>query len=136
LIVENANTSYHPDRYRDLDLAEFTRQTVIFKDLWSIYEALPHPDHDSVSTRLDRFALRDAIEKMQKILFPWITNRGTEEPGIESFFDLVDSFTEDSGIVLSTGKGGFRWAVHQITTLRNVLNCQLPIEMYPPTKIS
>lgn len=129
VIVQNANTSYHPDRYKDMDLAEFTRQTVIFKDIWQIYASLPPSEHDTIASRMDRIALRDAIDKMQKILFPWLTKRGSDEPGVESLFALVDSFRQEAGIVIATGKKSFRWAMHQVATLRNVLDCNLPIEM-------
>jgi hypothetical protein len=129
LIVQNANTSYHPDRYKDLDLAEFTRQAVVFKDIWQIYASLPPAEHDTIANRMDRIALRDAIDKMQKILFPWLTKRRPDEQGVESLFALVDSFRQEAGIVIATGKKGFRWAMHQVATLRNVLDCKLPIEM-------
>jgi hypothetical protein len=129
LIVQNANTSYHPDKFKDLDLAEFTRQTVIFKDIWKIYETLPPVEHDSIPSRMDRVALHDAIEKLQKILFPWLTKRKNDQPGVESLFALVDTFQQDAGIVIAAGRNGFRWAMHQVSTLRNVLNCNLPIEM-------
>jgi hypothetical protein len=130
LILQNANTSYHPDRYKDLDLAEFTRQTVIFKDIWNIYATLPPTEHDTLTSRQDRVALRDTVDGLQKILFPWLTKVKKEEHGVDSFFELVDSFRQDAGIVIATGRNGFRWAIHQVATLRNVLNCSLPIEMY------
>lgn len=130
LIVENANRSYHPDRYKDLDLAEFTRQTTIFKELWNIYENFPPSEYDSTSTRTDRLAVRDALDTLQKILFPWITNRKPNEPGVDSIFNLVDTFRQDAGLVITTGKKGFRWTMHLVSTLRNVLKCSLPIEMY------
>lgn len=130
LIIENANNSYHPDRYKDLDLTEFTRQTTIFKELWNIYESFPPSEYDSISTRTDRLALHDALDTLQKILFPWITSRKPNEPGVESLFSLVDSFRQDAGLVITTGKKGFRWTIHQVSTLRNVLKCPLPIEVY------
>jgi hypothetical protein len=128
LIVPNAKTNYRPEKYKDLDLVEFTRQTVIMKTLWSIYETIPSGD-DSPSNRLDRMALKDAIEKMQAILFPWITSQKQDNVGVSSIFALQDSYRSDAGIVITTGKRTFRWTVHQITTLRNVLHCNLPVEM-------
>ena len=127
--MQNANESYNPDRYKDLDLAEFTRQTVVFKGLWSIYETLPPAEHDTTASRMDRIAVRGALDKMQKILFPWLTKQKDDQPGVESLFSLVDSFQQDAGIVIATGKNGFRWTMHQVSALRNVLNCKLPIEM-------
>jgi hypothetical protein len=129
VIVPNAKTSYQPEKYQDLDLAEFARQTVIMKTLWKIYETLPSPEDDSPSSRLDRIALKDAINEMQAILFPWMTAQNQNNVGVSSMFDLKDTYRTDAGIVITTGKRGFRWTVHQITTLRNVLNCNLPIEV-------
>lgn len=129
VIVPNAKTSYRPEKYQDLDLAEFARQTVIMKTLCSIYETLPSPEDDSPSSRLDRIALKEAIEKMQAILFPWMTSQNHDNVGVSSIFSLQDSYRTDAGIVITTGRRTFRWAVHQITTLRNVLKCSLPIEM-------
>ena len=44
---------------------------------------------------------------------------------------MTSSYTQDAGIVINTGKqGSFRWAVRQIVTLRGVLNCTLPIEVF------
>ena len=130
LIIQNANTSYHPEKYKDLDLAEFTRQTVVFKELLRIYETLPDPSSDSTASRMDRIAVRDSVNTLQKILFPWMTDHKIGEPGVDSVFSLMESFRQDAGIVITTGKAGFRWTVHQVSTLRNVLNCKLPIEMY------
>jgi len=132
VIVQNANYSYHPDRFQDLDLAEFTRQTVILKEIWNIYATLPPPEFDTATTRTDRIALRDAIDRLQNILYPWMTTHKPDEPGLNSLFDLVDTFQHEAGIVIATGKNGFRWTMHQISTLRNVLHCDLPIEMYHP----
>jgi len=129
VIVPNAKTNYQPAKHQDLDLAEFTRQTVIMKTLLSIYETLPSPEDDSPSSRLDRMALRDAINKMQVVLFPWMTAQSQNTMGVASMFDLRDTYRIDAGIVITTGKRGFRWTVHQITTLRNVLHCNLPIEV-------
>lgn len=80
----------------------------------------------------ERAALRDTIESLQRALYPWITQPGKD--GIStytSFFDLIGSYHQDAGIVITTGKeGGFRWAIHQIVALRRVLNTTLPIEIF------
>lgn len=129
LIIPNANTSYHPDKYKDMDLAEFTRQTMVFKGLWDIYLNLPTVNEASMAERVERNLLHDAINDVQKILFPWISERTEIQPGTESVFSLFDSFQEEAGIVIATGTKGFRWTLHQVSALRNVLNCTLPIEM-------
>jgi len=99
------------------------------KTLWNIYETLPSPEDDSPASRLDRIALKDAIEKMQAILFPWMTTQNQDNVGVSSIFGPQESYRTEAGIVITTGRKTFRWAVHQITTLRNVLKCNLPIEM-------
>jgi hypothetical protein len=68
---------------------------------------------------------------MQQTLYPWITLAKDGNRTYNSFFDLINSYEQDVGLVISTGaKGGFRWAVHQIATLRAVLNSTLPIEVF------
>jgi hypothetical protein len=129
LVISNANSSYHPEKHKDLDLAEFTRQTLAFKGLWEIHSNLPPPSVDSINDRVARNQLRAAISQLQQILFPWITDRREDQQGTESLFSLVESYREEAGIVITTGTKGFRWTMHQVSTLRNVLNCSLPIEM-------
>lgn len=96
------------------------------KDLFNIYVQVP-------MTSDERESFRSTIHKMQQALYPWITkpnpNNGRFTYG--SLFDLIGSYKEEAGIVISAGReGGFRWAVHQIVTLRAVLNCSLPIEVF------
>ena len=127
-IIADAAVQFRPDAKdaRDLDIAHIARQTTVLKDLLRIYEGIP----TTQAFHKDRQALRDTIDKMQRALYPWITqSKGHHE--YSSLFDLIDSYTEEAGIVISTGvDGGFRWAVHQIISLRTVLNCTLPIEVF------
>lgn len=79
----------------------------------------------------EQAAIRRAIETFQQSLYPWITESKDDKMGYSTFFDLIDSFKQDAGIVIAAGKnGGFRWAIHQIAILREVLNSTLPIEIF------
>ena len=123
-IIADAALQFRPEakNARDLDIAHIARQTTVLKDLLEIYDGI------STTHAKDRQALRDTIEIMQQALYPWITKGHS---GYSSLFDLIDSYTEEAGIVIATGvDGGFRWAVHQIISLRSVLNCSLPIEVF------
>lgn len=79
----------------------------------------------------DRAALEDAIEIIQEALYLWITKPGKGgKRAFKSLFDLIGSYQQDAGIVICTGKGSFRWTIHQIVTIRLVLNSTLPIEIF------
>ncbi|KAG0043876.1 hypothetical protein BGZ83_010944 [Gryganskiella cystojenkinii] len=72
-----------------------------------------------------------AIELFQRIeqaSFPWILNR------FETSFDLFEETTKTGGggrgIVMSIGNYHTRFARTTIKTLRDVLGCRLPIEIY------
>jgi hypothetical protein len=129
MIVSNANSSYHPEKHKDMDLVEFNRQTLNLKGLWEIYTQLPSDRLATAAERDEKGQLRAAINQLQGILFPWLNEHGQQHAGIEELFSLVDSFREEAGIVIATGTKGFRWTMHQVSALRNVLNCTLPIEM-------
>jgi Mannosyltransferase putative len=90
----------------------------LLQNIRSTSQELPHGS---------RQAFNQSIEILQNIFFPWIT---TPKGGYPSFSSLLDSFQGEAGIVISTGKGGARWAIHQIVTLRQVLNSTLPIELF------
>jgi hypothetical protein len=127
-IIVDAAVQFRPEAKdaRDLDIAHIARQTTVLKELFEIYEGIP----TTQAFHKDRQALWDTIEKMQRTLYPWVTQTKGHH-GYSSLFDLMDSYTEEAGIVISTGiNGGFRWAVHQIISLRAVLNCSLPIEVF------
>ena len=129
-IVIDAALQYRPDAKdaRDMDVAHLARQTAVLRDLLRIYEKIPSTSRES---QQEQAAFRHTIEAMQQVLYPWITQAKDGNRTYNSFFDLIDSYKQDAGIVISTGKnGGFRWAVHQIVTLRAVLNSTLPIEVF------
>ena len=129
-IIADAALQYRPDGkdVRDFDIGHLARQTAVLNDLLRIYERI------SPSTRelqQERAAFHHTIESLQEALYPWITKPKDGYRMYPSFFGLLESFNQDAGIVISTGKdGGFRWAVHQIVTIRAVLNSTLPIEVF------
>ena len=125
-IIVDAALQYRPDAAKYQDIAYHAEQTAVFINLLRIYRQL-----DDSTASADREALRDTIEQLQQILYPWITTPEFGEPGYGSFFDLLDSYDKDSGIVVTIGKnGGFRWGVHQLAQLRGVLKTNLPIEIF------
>jgi len=111
-----------------MDIAHLARQTAVLNDLLRIYDRIPASSRE---LQQERAEFRHAIEAMQQALYPWITTPKDGNQTYTSFIDLIDSYTQDAGIVISTGKeGGFRWAMHQIIILRKVINCTLPIEVF------
>jgi len=112
-----------------MDLGHIARYSAVLKDLVRIHnEIIP----STKESQHEKEAIRQTIDIVQEALYPWLTQPDEEGNQIfSSMLELLDSFTEDVGIVISTGvRGGFRWAVHQIVTLRAVLNCTLNIEIF------
>jgi len=96
-------------------------------DLIRMYQNL---NNTSTPVR-ERLALKDAIDTMQQTLYPWITRSAGPQPVYSSILDMIDTWTDDIGIVVTLGKnGGYRWGVHQLVHLRGNLKSTLPIEIY------
>jgi len=103
------------------------RQTAILYQLLRLYDSTVR--NETFGQEAEAFA--NSIERMQQILYPWITKPKAGYQYYDSFLNLTNSYTEEVGIVISTGKnGGFRWAVHQIVVLRAIMKCTLPIEVF------
>ncbi|KAJ3090340.1 hypothetical protein HK100_007475 [Physocladia obscura] len=71
--------------------------------------------------------LSSVILDISRLLYPWL------KPTYSSIHDMQTSFLHtphQEGIALCSGKWHFEMAVHAITTLRTVLNCTLPIEVF------
>ena len=112
---------------KDQDLAYIARHTVVLTKLLQIYQSID----PTAEFEPDRAAFRHTIEKLQRTLYPWIYKIKDGVRTYKSFFDLVESYDQDAGIVISIGKGnGFRWAIHQIVTLRAVIHSTLPMEIF------
>jgi len=130
-IIIDAAKQFHPNAKdaKDKDIGHLARQTAVLQDLLRIYNRI-----NSSNSAFDdeRHLFESTINELQTFLYPWITAPSLEGSATYStFFDLIHSYTEEAGIVISTGReGGFRWAIHQIVILRGVLNCTLPIEVF------
>lgn len=123
-IVVDAAAQFQPNNknIKDLDLDHLARHTEVLNKLLHLHSKAPEPD---------RAVIRRTIEALQRSLYPWITASKHSHQAYPTFFDLVNSYTQDAGLVISVGKdGGFRWAVHQIVTLRAVLRSTIPIEVF------
>ena len=68
------------------------------------------------------------IEKTVTSLYPFLAISDGEST-CTPLENLRSSFTGDHGIVLPTSSSSFRFAVHLIQNLRNVLHSELPIEI-------
>jgi len=66
---------------------------------------------------------KKVLATLHQSLYPWLYNNK-----FKTFGDLMKSFN-GRGIVISTGNRHFRYARSTIDTLRNILNCTLPIEI-------
>ena len=128
--ILDAAVQFHPESEdaKDLDIGHVARHSAVLRELLRIYDRLTPPTRE---LQQEQAAFKHTIESLQQILYPWITQPKDGKRTYATFFDLINSYEQDAGIVISTGKdGGFRWAVHQIVTLRGVLNSTLPIEVF------
>ncbi|MCJ1295969.1 hypothetical protein MMC34_007534 [Xylographa carneopallida] len=76
-----------------------------------------------------RCNLSDAIEGAALATFPFLHNPA-DPPDWKPLHDLRQRFVPGSkGIVIPTGKGTFRFACHLISSLRDVLKSELPIQI-------
>jgi len=129
-VLADAALQFRPlsENVKDHDLAYIARQTVVLNNLLTIHKSLdPSPIFD-----IERTAFRHTIEMLQQSLYPWIVKiKDNLRTPYTSFFDLIESYDQDVGIVICLGKEtGFRTAIHQIVTLREVLKSTLPIEVF------
>ncbi|KAJ3111214.1 hypothetical protein HK100_002767 [Physocladia obscura] len=68
--------------------------------------------------------LESIIDGITNQLYWWIF------PNFNSIYELKNRvYSDQTGIVMTTGGRHFEFAVHAITALRTVLNCTLPIEI-------
>ena len=128
-IIVDAALQFQPNGkdIKDQDIDHLARQTAVLSDLLRIYKRIdPTAEFES-----ERATFRQTTEALQQSLYPWITAPKNGRRAYATFFDLIESYNQDAGIVISVGKeGGFRWAVHQIVTLRAVLHSNIPIEVF------
>lgn len=74
-------------------------------------------------------ALRNSIDRTALSLFPFLRNpsRSSDAQGLSNLRQRIKPGSK--GIVISSGKGTFRYACHLVSNLRNVLASTLPIEI-------
>lgn len=124
-IIVDAAIQFQPDNrdVPDLDLDHIARHTQVLSKLLRL--------HSKAQTESERSMFRRSIEAIQQSLYPWVTASKHGHEGYATFFDLINSYTQDVGLVISVGQdAGFRWAVHQIVILRAVLRSTIPIEVF------
>ncbi|KAJ3385929.1 hypothetical protein HDU80_000530, partial [Chytriomyces hyalinus] len=80
----------------------------------------------SITSKIPRLIERASTltETLTKRLYPWIMN-----DNVSSINDMMGQWT-GRGIALTFPTNGYPRGVHLILTLRNILNCTLPIEVF------
>ncbi|ORY30490.1 hypothetical protein BCR33DRAFT_724308 [Rhizoclosmatium globosum] len=86
----------------------------------------PYVKHKKLITQL-----KAIVKDLTKLMYPWIpaSPKLKSIRAIQKYAQGVEKENE-RGIIFSTGRGHFELAVHAITALRNVLGCDLPIEVH------
>ncbi|KAJ3121179.1 hypothetical protein HK100_012497 [Physocladia obscura] len=99
--------------------------------------ALSASDHKTSAADATSALTRDlhaVVNGTTNLVFSWIKPKFSSIRSLHESFSgkkaaLASSKFDDLGIVITTGQWHFELAVHAIITLRNVLNCTLPIEV-------
>ncbi|KAJ3076734.1 hypothetical protein HDU98_000614 [Podochytrium sp. JEL0797] len=117
--------SYESEGFKEFKQSDFfsfghyTRYLRIFHTLTK--QSLPQLE----SLQLPQKKLDKLVNSLTESLYPWLPS-----PGIKSINDLSTSFTQPRGIVFTFPNSGFPRGVHLILTLRTILHCTLPIEIF------
>ncbi|KAI9203828.1 mannosyltransferase putative-domain-containing protein [Polychytrium aggregatum] len=115
---------------RENDIYGLSKRCQLFRDLFgTIYDSRGGLYVDAVfqaggEEKLRR--VRDAVSKMESFLYPYFS----KDYHIQTLTGLLRSYNGQRGIVISTGNTHYRYALHLIQSLRMVLNCTLPIEVF------
>ncbi|KAJ3065236.1 hypothetical protein HDU98_011393 [Podochytrium sp. JEL0797] len=121
------------DRENIVELARRARANLIaykiLRDQPSLLSLLPPAAMDTTtsSTGVLKQELESVLATLTQSLYGWIS------PAFSSIHDMQKTFksaeTPKLGLVFSTGKQHFEFAIHGILSLRTILNCTLPIEV-------
>ncbi|KAJ0106838.1 hypothetical protein J7T55_014913 [Diaporthe amygdali] len=107
--------------YKDR-FGELGRRTRLLRDL------LESADSNHVPSQ--RSSLLDIIDKTALLLFPFLRGPPTNSNSAGGLTNLRSSIEPGSvGIVIPAGNNNVRFAAHLISSLRNVLNSRLPIQI-------
>ncbi|KAJ3210772.1 hypothetical protein HDU82_007394 [Entophlyctis luteolus] len=106
------------------------------------------PLSDTRKLQIRRLAaqLKAIVDDLTQLMYPWLKNSFSSINEMQTWFRgrspkntgaSASKYRKDSrlqmrerGILLSTGRGHFELAVHAIVSLREVLKCDLPIEVH------
>ncbi|KAJ3061191.1 hypothetical protein HDU99_005640, partial [Rhizoclosmatium hyalinum] len=86
----------------------------------------PIPDLASFQTTEMKAKLNQFNSELSKILYPWLLSKKHHE----TLGEVSASFKTQRGIVFTFPTSGFNRGVHLILTIRNILKCNLPIEIF------
>lgn len=101
---------------------ELGRRTRLLRDL------LVSADNNHAPSQ--RNTLLDIVDKTALILYPFLKAPRTNPPSVGGLSHLRSTIVPGSvGIVIPAGNNNVRFAAHLISSLRNVLNSELPIQI-------
>ncbi|KAJ1558208.1 hypothetical protein HK096_002968, partial [Nowakowskiella sp. JEL0078] len=104
------------------DYQEASRHLRTFSQMYQVIN--DRPDIRFRVIDLPNFAISTCIlSKLESKLFPWLKKK------YKTLQDLRETFS-GRGIVMTSGKWHFPFALHSILTLRVLMNVTLPIEMF------
>ncbi|KAJ3061743.1 hypothetical protein HDU98_002355 [Podochytrium sp. JEL0797] len=99
----------------------------VLHDKPSLIPVVVGKENPSISNINDLYReLQSIVDDSTRLLYPWL------QPTFSSLREMQQHFlkTSEDGIVVCSGKWHFEMAIHLITTLRQVLNSTLPVEVF------
>ncbi|KAJ3230550.1 hypothetical protein HDU81_004427 [Chytriomyces hyalinus] len=118
-------------QYNREDIAELCRRAranlIAHSLLFEKSELLDKLSLDETTKDIVKTELKSIVGSVTSNLYPWLEWKDIQTA--VKTFQSVDP-AKEAGIILSVGKSYFPLAIHAIRTLREVLNCSLPIEIH------
>ncbi|OBZ87382.1 putative alpha-1,3-mannosyltransferase MNN1 [Choanephora cucurbitarum] len=109
-----------PEASEKPDFAAMTSAERLFKALYLYFNQLIAQGEDPLTVDPESWSY---YQRLERSLYPWLY------PYWENAFH-INNQTEGKGIVFCVGNNQFKFAATSIRTLREVLNCTLPIEVF------
>lgn len=111
-----------PEAHEKPDFSKMVAAERLFKSLFMHFDRLI-AQNASMDPSIEHKETWDLYRRLETTLYPWIY------PYWENAFQ-INNETSGQGIVMCVGNGQFKFAASSIRAIREVLHCNLPIEIF------
>ncbi|KAG2229777.1 hypothetical protein INT48_006257 [Thamnidium elegans] len=111
-----------PEAHEKPDFSKMVASERLFKSLFMHFDRLI-AQNTSMDPSVEHKETWDLYKRLETTLYPWIY------PYWKNAFHIANQ-TSGQGIVMCVGNGQFKFAASSIRTIREVLHCDLPIEIF------